>query len=69
MRTTEVYDERGHLLLSTIGIETDTWDTLYSSWHVAIVFERVVRTNDTGRLEWNNLVAIVERGNPTRYFR
>jgi hypothetical protein len=69
MQHTDVYDAKGNLILSTLGIDTEAWDELYSDWHTAIVFERVARENTTARLEWHNLVAIVERGKPTRHFR
>jgi hypothetical protein len=69
MQHTDVHDSHGHLILSTVGIDTDCWDELYPTWSVAIVRERVTRENTTARLEWDNLVAIVERGHPIRRFR
>lgn len=68
-RHTDVIDSRGQWLLTTIGIDTEAWDELYPSGHIAIEFERAVADSTTARLEWNNLVAIVERGQPARYFR
>jgi hypothetical protein len=66
---TDVYDSKGQLLLTTLGIDTDMWDELYPSWHIAIVFVRVTSENTTARLEWNNISAMIERGNPVRYLR
>lgn len=68
-RHTDVFDSRGQLLLTTIGIDTEAWDEIYPSWALAIVFERTVRTSTTATVEFNNLVAIIERGQPARYFR
>ena len=66
---TDVYDAKGHLLLSTIGIDADAWDELYPSWKFAIVFQRVTQENTTARVEWNNISAMIERGQPVRYLR
>jgi hypothetical protein len=68
-RHTDVFDANGNLILSTLGIDTDAWDTLNPTWAIAIEFERTVRASDTAVLEWNNLVAIVDRGKPIRRFR
>jgi hypothetical protein len=57
------------LLLSTIGIDTEAWDELHPRWALAIVFERSVRNSTTETVEFNNLVAIVERGHAVRYLR
>jgi hypothetical protein len=66
---TDVYDSHGHLLLSTVGIDIEGWDTLYPTWKYAIVFQRVTAESTTARLEWNNICAMIERGQPVRYLR
>ena len=68
-RYTDLYDAQGHLLLSTLDIDVEAFEELYPTWETAIVFERVTRENTTTTLEWRDLVAIAERGKPTRYFR
>jgi hypothetical protein len=66
MRHTDVFNERGELLVSTIGIDPEDWP---DNWHIAIEFERVVTQGTTTRLEWSNVVAIIERGKPARHFK
>lgn len=68
-RHTDLYDAQGRLLLSTLDIDVEQFEELYPTWETAIVFERVTRETTTSRLEWNDLVAILERGQPVRYFR
>jgi hypothetical protein len=69
MRRTDVYDHRGRLLATALGVDPDAWDQLYPNWQIAIEFERVVTDTTTTRIEGHDIVAIVERGNPTRYLR